>query len=410
MKPSILYLSYTGLLEPLGRSQVLAYLERLAREYEITLVTFEKPADLASGTAMDSMRAHCRRHGIRWLSRRYHRRPRLLATLYDLVSMIWLTLRHGRRGTALVHCRGYVTATAAWLAQRWTRVPFVFDMRALWLDEMQAAGRLRRGSVLARLLRGLERRLLRDAETVVSLTEAAVAHLHTCGSMPVDRATVVIPTCVDLTRFRVRSARFRTGDRLQLGSIGTITGGWFALDALVRLFAELRQTVAEARLQVTTRDATDELLARIETTDIAADEVDFRSCTPEQIPERIGEADVGFCVYAGDHAAHLGRMPTRIGEFLAAGVPVIGNRGVGDVATLIERGRVGVVLDSFDASGYRRAISQLLTLLHEPGIAARCRAVARERLSLDLGAERYRQLYQDIVDRNTAVVEPGAAR
>ena len=38
----VVYVSYDGANEPLGRSQVVAYLERLARSWDITLVSFEK--------------------------------------------------------------------------------------------------------------------------------------------------------------------------------------------------------------------------------------------------------------------------------------------------------------------------------------------------------------------------------
>lgn len=48
----VLHLSYTGMLEPLGRSQVLIYLSRLSDEYAFTLVSFEKPADLADNDAV----------------------------------------------------------------------------------------------------------------------------------------------------------------------------------------------------------------------------------------------------------------------------------------------------------------------------------------------------------------------
>ena len=36
-----LYISYDGVLEPLGESQVVTYLERLSARYDITLVSFE---------------------------------------------------------------------------------------------------------------------------------------------------------------------------------------------------------------------------------------------------------------------------------------------------------------------------------------------------------------------------------
>lgn len=75
----ILYLSYTGLLEPLGQSQVLAYLRLLTEKHEIRLITFEKAHDLVDSAAVAEIRALCEAVGIDWRPKRYHHRPRLLA-------------------------------------------------------------------------------------------------------------------------------------------------------------------------------------------------------------------------------------------------------------------------------------------------------------------------------------------
>ena len=50
-----LYLTRNGLLEPLGQSQVLAYLRGLSRDYQITLITYEKDDDRADAARMAAM-------------------------------------------------------------------------------------------------------------------------------------------------------------------------------------------------------------------------------------------------------------------------------------------------------------------------------------------------------------------
>ena len=42
----ILYLSYDGILEPLGYSQVFKYVEELSKDFELSIVSFEKTVDL----------------------------------------------------------------------------------------------------------------------------------------------------------------------------------------------------------------------------------------------------------------------------------------------------------------------------------------------------------------------------
>src|SRR4051812_1556853 len=80
----VLYISYDGVLEPLGESQVVAYIERLSSAFDISLLSFEKPADLADGARVAAMRERLRRQGVTWLPKRYHKRPPVLSTAYDI--------------------------------------------------------------------------------------------------------------------------------------------------------------------------------------------------------------------------------------------------------------------------------------------------------------------------------------
>ncbi len=73
----MLYIAYWGAAEPLGQSLVLPAVERLASlGAEITLVTFEKPADLERRDQIDQIRESLDSCGVRWLPLRYHKRPK----------------------------------------------------------------------------------------------------------------------------------------------------------------------------------------------------------------------------------------------------------------------------------------------------------------------------------------------
>ncbi len=85
--------------------------------------------------------------------------------------------------------------------------------------------------------------------------------------------------------------------------------------------------------------------------------------------------------------------PTKLGEFLGCGVPCLSNAGVGDMATILEKERVGVALGDFSEAAMRDAIVRLLQLSREHGIQQRCRQVALEYFSLEEGSARYRAIY-----------------
>ena len=83
-----LYVSYDGVLEPLGESQVVNYLTRLATDYEITLISFEKPQDLSDRARVAAMEQRFRTFGITWIRLRYHKSPPVFSTIFDIFRQL----------------------------------------------------------------------------------------------------------------------------------------------------------------------------------------------------------------------------------------------------------------------------------------------------------------------------------
>ncbi|MFP1683031.1 glycosyltransferase [Alloalcanivorax sp. C16-1] len=400
MKGRILYLSYTGMLEPLGRSQVLSYLARLSNEYTFTLVSFEKPVDLADANAVTSLHSECNRQGIDWRPQVYHYRPRLLATAWDLLVLLWHTFRHSfKQEVRLLHCRSYIPAIAAWMCGKLTRKPFIFDMRALWPEEMVTAGRLRRGALTYRILMWVERRLLRRAARVVSLTQAGVDHLLMAYPELSPAKFEVITTCVDVERFHApasRSADLKAGDRspFVVGTMGTLLSGWFYLDAFFAFFMAVKRLRPDAVARIVTRDDHGEIFRMAVKAGVDSTDVEVRSALPTEMPELLADMDVGAMFYAPD----IGRAPTRLGEFLASGVPVVGNTGIGDLGRLIDGYGVGVVVDDAQNSAALAEAAQDLLGRYDGILASgACRHAAEDYFSADKGAEKYRRVYQALI-------------
>jgi len=398
---AVLYLSYTGMLEPLGRSQVLSYLSRLSEFYKFTLVSFEKSDDLADQDAVASLRAECEAFGIDWRPQIYHQHPRSLATTWDLLLLIRQIFKvFFQKRASVVHCRSYIPAIAAWLCAKVTKTPFIFDMRALWPDEMVTAGRLRRKSLTYRALVWIERRLLRRAAKVVSLTQAAVDHLLLIyPELPASKFEV-ITTCADIERFNVPPKQ-SSGMTLEhrhpfvVGTMGTLLSGWFYLDSFFRFFEAVKEIRPDAVASIVTRDDHAQIFRAAEDVGVDCGDLRVTSARPEDMPAALAKMDLGVMFYAPD----IGRAPTRLGEFLAVGVPVVGNTRIGDLDLLIEEYRVGVVVDDvWDSSALAAAASEMLENYDEILASGACRYAAEDYFSADSGADKYRKIYRSIIN------------
>ena len=96
--------------------------------------------------------------------------------------------------------------------------------------------------------------------------------------------------------------------------------------------------------------------------------------------------------------AKLGSSPTRFGEILAVGSPVICNKGVGDLDNLILKNNVGVIVKDETIKSMYRAIERLYELIENPYTAKRCRELAESVYSLSYGSERYSKIYKSFAE------------
>ena len=133
---TILYISYDGLLEPLGESQVVNYVERLAADHVMTVLSFEKPVDLSDPGRLRAMEHRLEAHGVSWLKLRYHKVWPTISTAFDVVrGILYARAVCRRRGVMIVHARGYVSSLIALGARSASGARFLFDMRGFGLTK-----------------------------------------------------------------------------------------------------------------------------------------------------------------------------------------------------------------------------------------------------------------------------------
>ena len=320
----IIYLTRNGLLEPLGQSQVMAYVRGLSRDYSFTIISFEREEDWADLDTVELVRQDCDRHGIRWLPHNYRSRPWIIAPALNMMRMAWLLWSEVRGGRGkLVHARSYVPSAVALIVHRFTGVPFIFDMRALWPEELITAGRLTRGAILHRAIVAAERMCLRDAASVVSLTRAAVVHLT--REYPVElraQKIVVIPTCADLDRFCPAPVK-QTGNFVH-GCIGTILSGWFRTDWLAAWLSAVAINDPDAQFDVVTRDDVNHVREVLDPNGALSDRLSVEPRRSEEMPAAVRGHDLSVMFYAGGEVSELGRSPTRMAEVLGCWPPCRG--------------------------------------------------------------------------------------
>lgn len=391
----VLYITYDGILEPLGQSQVLQYLEQLARKHRVVLVSYEKAADWKQTERRQQLQRRVEAAGIEWIALRYHKRPSALATSFDLMVGLGVgTFQVWRRGVQIVHARSYVPSVLGLALKRLLGTRFVFDMRGFWADERIDGDLWKKDSALYRTAKWFERRFLDGADVVISLTEAGVGAMAQLP-YPVEelKRVEVIRTCTNLELFQPRPKM--SGRPFTLAYVGSV-GTWYLFEEVLRAFAALRDLEPDARLLVVNRGEHDFIRRRVAAQGLPKECIELKAVAHAEVSGEIARADAGV-FFIKPVFSKKASAPTKLGEFLGCGLPCLGNVGVGDVETILEGERVGVALRDFSEDSLREGVRRLLALSRSEEVRRRCVEVARRYFSLDQGVLAYDRIYRELV-------------
>jgi len=406
MSADALYLSFDGMTDPLGRSQVLPYLSGLAKlGHRIRIVSLEKLD--AFQRERGAVEAICTDAGIDWHPLPYRSRPPIASTLSNLKALQRTAEGlYRERSADFVHCRSDLPAIVGLKLKRKHGLPMLYDMRAFWPDERAEGGQWDQSKLLYREMfryfKGRQRELLADADELVTLSKEGRRAVTALGVRPPDLSVTVIPCCADFDLFAPPSADARADARSSLGLSGDVPllvhvgtfGSNCLLGEMLDFFRAYRERHGGAQFLFVAPSG-EEIVRRAARERGVADAVHVRSAPREEVPRWIAAADLGV-MFVRSVWSKKAASPTKLGEMLAVGLPVVANSGVGDVAEIIRETEAGVVLEAFSDSAYGAAIKILDQLPHS---ASEIRNAARPWFDLAIGIERYDAIYRRLGER-----------
>jgi glycosyltransferase involved in cell wall biosynthesis len=278
---------------------------------------------------------------------------------------------HAAHGVDVVYERYSLwgrTATT-WAAAH--RVPSVLEVNAPLVEE-QATHRV----LVDRP--GAERtavQALSSAGAVLCVSAAVAAWARRYTSVPVH----VVPNGVD-TRAVVPAGGPVTpaaGSPFTVGFVGTLKP-WHGVQTLLDAFGRLVANDPSYRLLVVgDGPLAGALHARLGSSGLDRWVQMTGAVAPTEVPALLRRMDVAVAPYPAMEGFYF--SPLKVYEYLAAGLPLVASR-VGDLPTVLDHGRLGVLVEPDDPAGLASAVAQLRadpTRRRLLGRAGRRRAVER---------------------------------
>lgn len=403
----VLFISYNGMLDPLGQTQVITYLRGLAkRGVQFTLLSFERATAFAGEgvSKRDELRRELSEQGIEWHWLRYHQRPSVPATTYDVIAGIRKARALVRRNKiGMLHARSHIPATIALAVKRSLGTKMIFDLRGLMAEEYVDAQHWRKDSVPYKITKAAERRVFQETDAVVTLTERIWPIIKDWdGLRGRDVHHAVIPCCVDLSLFKFSDedrARRRTelglGDRFTIVYSGSLDG-WYLTEEMADFFATFRRTRPDAHMVWLTNGSHDRVKELMKSREVPDDCFSVLSVPAREVPSYLSAADAGLS-FIKNCFSKIASSPTKNAEYLACGLPLIINAGIGDSDALIDDWNAGVLLEDLTDTDYAEAATFIEAMAAKPDTRKSARAIAERLFDLQtVGVERYAALYERV--------------
>jgi glycosyltransferase involved in cell wall biosynthesis len=401
----ILYISYDGMTDPLGQSQVLPYLVGLsAKGYQITILSCEKSERWHLKETIQSI---CSQHHLDWQPIMYTRKPAIVSTLNDVRALKQKAAAlHKVRPFQLVHCRSYIASLVGqWMKKKYA-VPFVFDMRGFWADERVDGGLWPTQKWLYKTIyqyfKRKEIQFLQEAAAVVALTYAAEATIEEWG---VAHAPIhVIPCCVDTQLFApeaikqeqmaiLRRKADLPNNKLVIGYVGSL-GTWYLLDEMLQFYKFWLLNHPQSVLFFVSNEPRPIIYEALRQHNIDIDAVRLIAANRHEMPYYIAMMDLGL-FFIKQAYSKKASSPVKQGELMAMGVPVICNAGVGDSDMIITKYQSGTLVHQFNREGFAAAIAALKEgLAHPSAIRQGC----IDYFDLQKGIEAYDVVYRSVLN------------
>ena len=394
----ILYLTYWGATELIGSGNAVPTVIELAnRGYEVFYITFDKPRDLARGPVVESVRNRLVQAGVRWFQLTYHKSPRNLSTAYDIFRGYVLSALLIRRfKIPIFHGRTYVGAVIGMLLRKSLGVSFVCHPDGHWPGEQVDNGFWSPDSKAFCWANRLLGQSYRWSDEIIVLSRRVVDEVEILApELPV----TVIHTPVDLNRISLSSRpEWRQPEPFRLVYLGAI-GGRYLETELFRFLAVAQCSCSSLEIRIVTQSDPGAILMGMSKAGVKISTVKIGPAESSEVGGILNECDAAvFMLMEG--LSNTATSATKVGEYWAAGLPVVLTKDAGDLDLVAQENNVGVVIVNHTDESYKRAFQCLVSLTSSPGIRFRCREVAKQFKSISAIGAAHEEIYERILARN----------
>lgn len=363
-KARVLYYSFNGMAEDLGKSQVLEYLLLLADEYEIDLISYEKDINDHEIEKIESY-INGKFH---WHRLNYSNQHGSVSTVKSLLKGWQLGKKICReKSIDIVHCRSMLPSLIGLQLRKRFNCKLLFDIRGFATEEKVDRGRIKRNGITYNLLMYFENKLYRKSDHIVTLTYKAKEILLEDYKELSNNDITVIPTCASRETFRTITENQKLQLREELGytedniifvHTGNV-GTWYDFDSEVRLIKELSDRNTNIRFLVINKGQHQFIEDACKKYALNEKFIKIISSDFDKVYKYLNISDYSL-FFIKPLFSKQASAPTKYAENVSCYLPTISNSNVGDMERYLTNYKTGICFDLEDVKKNTGNVSEIV--------------------------------------------------
>ena len=386
-----IYLSYDGILDNVGFSQIYNYLVNIKINYNINLISFEKKEKLNNSKDINNFNKNLYYNNIIWNIKKYYNTPKNLSTIINFLIGFFVCFKLLIfKKIKVIHIRGLPSGIMIFPLMYFFTFKIIFDMRGFWAEEKADRANLKRNSISYKLLLFIEKKLLFNSEYIICLTNESTSYLKKKYDFLKNKNFVKIPTCVDMKRFKIKNQINKKKIIFSyLGSIDTA----YDIDPVLNFLDKISKRNVSYKIYFFSKK-TKKLINKLKNFNISKENYSIKELNYHQVPKYLTKTDIGI-FYLKKNLSIKASFPTKIAEFLACGIPIICNDFNKDITNMIIKNKLGIIMN-FNNENITPTLNQIKIKYINSKKSFTCRQYANNFLSLNSGILKLESIYDKL--------------
>ncbi len=405
---NVLFISYDGMTDPLGQSQVIPYLTGLTKyRYRFTILSCEKKEkyDSYKNDVEDLLKPY----SIKWVAIPYHKKPPVFSSIYDVIMLKKTAKKlHAEERFDMVHTRPGVPALIGLWMKKKLNVKFLNDIREFYADSRVDGGMWDTEIIFYKLIynyfKKKEEEAVAKCDGIVCLTYAAEKIIKQWPQFKKETPLEVIPCSVDMNLFDPEKidVDLKSQFKQELGIndtdfivsyLGSI-GGWYLTDEKMQFCRILSDKIPGIKFLFISPHRHEVIIDAAKRFGIRESQIIVKHGKRNEIPILLSFSKYSI-FFIKPCYSKLSSSPTKHGEIMAMGIPVISNAKVGDVEDIILKYKSGIVLPDLNKKEFESAADAIANEITFDKTAIR--NGAKEYYNLEYAIEKYHKTYSSIL-------------